>query len=140
MGRVGIREGAELKDILQLIQSHSCFDFEGMFTHFAKADAKDQSYYEQQLKLFNDFVEVVDIKPRIIHASNSAATLMYDQSYFNMIRLGISMYGLTPSIRYQRRPTFSTTRGSIASYNVSPCEKSDYWFKNKLRLYVYCKK
>ena len=68
-----------------------------MFTHFAKADSLDSSYVEEQLGRFQHFLDQLDERPKWIHASNSAATLIYPKAAFNLVRVGIAMYGLAPS-------------------------------------------
>jgi alanine racemase len=45
-------------------------------------------------------------KPRYIHASNSAAALRFKKVNFNAVRVGIAMYGLTPSIEMQSQLPF----------------------------------
>ncbi|WP_409291095.1 alanine racemase [Peribacillus sp. SCS-37] len=97
MGRLGFTSAEELREAERLITSSDLYDFEGIFTHFAAADEEDSSYYELQLKRFREFLEALTERPRLIHASNSAATLRFKDSQFNAARLGIAMYGLSPS-------------------------------------------
>lgn len=71
----------------------------GIFSHFARADEPGEKQNLDQLKRFTEMaaqLEAVGIKPEIKHLSNSAATLKYKDSAFNMVRVGIAMYGLTP--------------------------------------------
>lgn len=73
----------------------------GVFSHFARADEPDQKQNIEQLARFNQMVaELVSIgvNPPIKHLSNSAATLMNHPAAFDLVRTGISMYGLTPDI------------------------------------------
>jgi alanine racemase len=97
MGRIGVREINELKEIEKQIIQSSSFVFEGIFTHFATADELNTNYYETQLHRFENMIEVLEGKPRYIHCANSASTLRFTQSGFNAVRLGIAMYGLSPS-------------------------------------------
>lgn len=97
MGRIGIRTDEELRGILATVQGSPKFQLEGMFTHFAKADSLDSSYVEEQLGRFQHFLDQLDERPKWIHASNSAATLIYPKAAFNLVRVGIAMYGLAPS-------------------------------------------
>lgn len=97
MGRIGVRTKAEIQEIETFIEGNPSLYLEGVFTHFATADSIDRTYYRQQLALFNNLLEGLKRLPEIVHSSNSAAALRYPESYFNAVRLGISMYGLTPS-------------------------------------------
>jgi alanine racemase len=97
MGRIGIRDKKQLITIEQMISEDNRFFLEGVFTHFATADELDQSYFQQQLELFYEMLEVFKKRPRYIHSGNSAAALRFPKAYFNAVRIGIAMYGLTPS-------------------------------------------
>lgn len=97
MGRIGVQTEEELFELLTELNLSDSFIFEGIFTHFAKADSKDTEYYQTQLERFLRTLEVVKEKPRWIHASNSAASLLHETGQFNLARIGIAMYGLTPS-------------------------------------------
>lgn len=98
MGRIGIRSKEELKEIEQVLQEEKQFNFEGIFTHFATADELDESYFQQQFAKFKDMVNALKKKPKYVHCSNSAAAVRFPETYFNAVRLGIVMYGLTPSL------------------------------------------
>ena len=73
---------------------------EGVYTHFATADEGDLSYAEKQLNDFKTVIEKVEnfgIKFKFIHCSNSGAVLNLEKSYFNMVRVGMLLYGALPS-------------------------------------------
>ncbi|MGE8207097.1 alanine racemase [Heyndrickxia sp. NPDC080065] len=97
MGRIGVREIKDLKEVETFIRHSECIQFEGLFTHFATADELDDHYYKLQLHRFKEMVEALDEKPPLIHCANSATALRFDQSEFNAVRYGIAMYGLSPS-------------------------------------------
>ena len=98
MGRIGFRDQAKLKEALQFLEDHQAeFDFEGIFTHFSTADSTDHTYYKHQLAKFNELMQVVDKKPRYVHVANSAAAMWHKDCGGNVIRYGITMYGLNPS-------------------------------------------
>lgn len=97
MGRIGIRTSEEVKAIEGLIKQDSRFLLEGIYTHFATADELDDSYLLGQQQRFQDIIGVLDEKPKLIHCSNSAAALRYPFTLWNGVRVGIAMYGLTPS-------------------------------------------
>jgi alanine racemase len=97
MGRIGIRTAEELKEMEKFIQTHSHLCLEGIFTHFATADELDDAYFERQLEKFKGMLNVLEELPPYVHSSNSAAALRKAGTYFNSVRIGISMYGLSPS-------------------------------------------
>ncbi|AIE58748.1 alanine racemase [Bacillus methanolicus] len=97
MGRIGIRSKEELKAIESLILNDERLLFEGVYTHFATADELDSSYFEKQLERFNQMIEWLEVRPRYVHSSNSAAALRFPAASFNAVRIGIAMYGLSPS-------------------------------------------
>lgn len=96
MGRLGVQSSGELSELVEQVDEE-IFDFEGLFTHFATADADDEDHYKNQLRLFEEFLSGLKRLPKLIHASNSAAILRYPASNFNAVRFGIGMYGHEPS-------------------------------------------
>lgn len=102
MGRLGIRH-EELNEILELIREVNTMSeliLEGIYTHFAKADVEDRSHVQLQLARFQRILQALDengLRPPIVHASNSAATLTLPEAHFDMVRPGIAIYGLDPS-------------------------------------------
>jgi alanine racemase len=97
MGRIGVRSKRELLAMEQLISEDHRLVLEGVFTHFATADELDQTYFEKQVQEFNELLSVIKVRPKYIHSSNSAAAIRFPNVHFNGVRLGIAMYGLTPS-------------------------------------------
>lgn len=97
MGRIGVRTKEQLKELESFLNQEGRFNFQGIFTHFATADELNDDYYEKQLAVFKDRLSILIKKPRYIHAANSAAALRFSDSEFSAIRMGISMYGLSPS-------------------------------------------
>lgn len=98
MGRIGFRDQAKLSQAIDFLHEHTAqFEFEGIFTHFATADAKDQEHYNYQVKKFNELMKVVTTRPRYVHVANSAAAMWHTDCGGNVVRYGITMYGLNPS-------------------------------------------
>lgn len=97
MGRIGVREKDELLAIEKLAGREDAFKLQGIYTHFATADELDDSYFQEQLSRFREMLSWLGEVPEIVHTSNSAASLRYPEARFNAVRMGISMYGLTPS-------------------------------------------
>jgi alanine racemase len=97
MGRIGIREPEEVKAIEGFINRVNCFSLEGAYTHFATADELDESYFHMQYQKFREMLNAFNEVPKLIHCSNSAAALRFPAAFCNGVRVGIAMYGLTPS-------------------------------------------
>ncbi|WP_342429213.1 alanine racemase [Neobacillus sp. FSL H8-0543] len=106
MGRIGIRSKEELAAVEQIILKDDRINLEGVFTHFATADELDQTYFQKQMELFNDLLGVLKNRPKYVHSSNSAAALRFPEAYFNAVRIGIAMYGLTPSPEMEQEIPF----------------------------------
>ncbi len=84
-----------------LLQDFSTVNVVGVFSHFARADEPGEKQNDEQLKRFNAMVDdlsKIGINPAIKHLSNSAATLKNPSAHFDLVRAGISLYGLTPDI------------------------------------------
>ncbi len=96
------RAGSTPEEILELSQkvvSSPNLNLEGVFTHFAESEAIDGLFTKKQLHIFNNCLEILknhQINPPLIHCANSAATLTFPESHFNMVRPGIISFGLTP--------------------------------------------
>ncbi|WP_439442985.1 alanine racemase [Listeria aquatica] len=101
MGRLGFQTEKEVLYAIEQIEADPRFEFEGIYTHFATADQKETSYFETQLQKFRSTLLRLSRKPRYVHAANSATALLHTQADFNMIRLGIAMYGLPPSVEIE---------------------------------------
>lgn len=106
MGRLGIpcREAAAF---FQSIKALPHLELEGIFSHFATADELDDSgrkFTEQQVDCFAGAVAAArsaGFAPRYVHIANSAAALNLDLSFCNLIRPGITLYGVLPSPDFQ---------------------------------------
>jgi len=84
-----------------LLQDFSTVNVVGVFSHFARADEPGEKQNDEQLKQFNEMVadlEKIGINPSIKHLSNSAATLKNPSAHFDLVRAGISLYGLSPDV------------------------------------------
>jgi alanine racemase len=146
MGRVGITEATELYDISLLINNSSKCEIEGVFTHFATADEWESPLFEEQRKRFIkqiDSLEKWGITPKYFHSANSAAALRKVEGPFNLVRLGISMYGLSPSAEMKEKLPFpleeafslhsqlvhikKLSPGDTVSYGATYAAKEEEW-------------
>jgi alanine racemase len=107
MGRLGLLPDEVVPFVLDL-QSMPNLVMEGIFTHFSVADG-DLAYTRSQIERLDRVLEAlsqVGVGFPLVHAANSAAILTLPESHFNMVRLGIAMYGLQPSTQVRCPPDF----------------------------------
>lgn len=101
MGRIGISPDEKGLEFIKLLLSCKGLELEGIFTHFARADEADKSNALLQLKVFREFVERAQkefqIQIPIKHCSNSAGILEIPDANMDLVRAGITLYGLYPS-------------------------------------------
>ncbi len=125
MGRLGLLPD-QIVPFVETVRRLPNLDLEGIFTHFSVADEDDLSYTRWQLGRFRrvlERLEEIGATFRIVHCANSAATLRLPESYFDMVRLGLAMYGLHPSdyvpLPVGSRPAL-TWKTSIAQVKTLP--------------------
>ena len=99
----GMSRGGFLDEWSEFLKSDfSKVQVVGVFSHFARADEPEEQQNADQLKRFNEMVQDladIGINPEIKHLSNSAATLKNSAAHFDLVRTGISLYGLTPDLK-----------------------------------------
>ena len=105
MGRIGFLPTMESIDEIEKICGLSGIEIEGCFTHMARADEKDREATKKQFETYKWFME--ELKRRgigfmIQHLANSAAIMEYDDLHMDMVRSGISTYGIYPSDEVDR--------------------------------------
>ncbi|MBI5221777.1 MAG: alanine racemase, partial [Candidatus Magasanikbacteria bacterium] len=94
------RLGVPIKDAFQCINTlmrYKNLKLSGLFTHYASAEAVNQSFTKEQTKQFYQLIQKLEQENIFIplkHVACSAAALMDKNYHFDAIRLGISLYGL----------------------------------------------
>lgn len=95
-----IRLGRFPEETIELAQKISKLPnivIEGLYTHYARlVDERGVSVYSEQLEKFNLTVDILSregIKPPLLHTASSMASVLYKETRFNMVRMGIPMYG-----------------------------------------------
>lgn len=113
MNRIGVRWDEVMEFMLQT-SFHRALELEGIFTHFATADCPDSIDFHMQARRFVEAASAMHdagIDPGIVHCDNSAALLRYSETNFDMVRLGIALYGFHPCPETRRmidlRPAMS---------------------------------
>ena len=101
MNRIGIRPDEAGLAFVQKALETPGITVEGIFTHFARADETDKTAAKQQLVKFKNFCkeiqEKLGVRIPIQHCSNSAGIVEMRDANMDMVRAGITLYGLWPS-------------------------------------------
>lgn len=100
MSRIGFKDNDETFEIIKEISTLPNITIAGIFTHFAGADMLDKKSAKMQFERYTSFVnrlEQIGVQISTKHAANSAAIIDLPETYLNMVRIGISTYGLYPS-------------------------------------------
>jgi alanine racemase len=111
----GMTRGGFLNEWGKLDAHHVAnIDIVGIFSHFARADEPDEEQNVLQRNRFKEMVATLEsfgYTNIVRHLSNSAATLKDKESRFDMVRVGIAMYGMSPDVK---------TLGDSASLGLKP--------------------
>ncbi len=98
------RQGIGLADVVEFGKAAAALpgiEVEGAYTHFANIeDTLDPTFAQGQLDRFRralDLLGGIGIRPKHIHAAATAGILLYPETHFSMVRLGIGAYGIWPS-------------------------------------------
>ncbi len=100
MTRLGFDVSQASVESIHRISKMNNVCMEGIFTHFAKADEMDKTFTQRQIK---DFIWMTDkLKEKGVefeyeHCANSAAIIDVPEAHFDLVRAGISTFGLYPS-------------------------------------------
>ncbi len=100
LSRLGFQVTEEAAEELAQIARMPHIIVEGIFTHFAMADARDKTMAKEQMRQFQKMKEMVSrrgISIPISHCANSAAMIDLPESGMSLVRAGISLYGMWPS-------------------------------------------
>ena len=105
MTRIGFADAQENVEEIKKISELPNLEIEGMFTHFARADEYDRSPAMVQLERYLDFsrrVEEAGVEIPLHHCSNSAGIIRMPEANLNIVRAGITIYGIYPSSEVER--------------------------------------
>src|SRR5689334_916006 len=100
MSRLGMSV-ADLPRLAQAFEQHPEVRLDGLMTHFACADAGDAPTIEEQLDRFDaatDALARLGLRPNLRHAANSAAVLRSERAWLDLVRPGIALFGVEPSV------------------------------------------
>ena len=100
MGRIGVAPDESSLELVKKISSLPNVVMEGVFTHFAKADMTDKAYTYLQIDRFTEYIDLLHangVDFSLHHCSNSAGIVEIKKANMDMVRAGITLYGMWPS-------------------------------------------
>lgn len=124
MGRMGVLP-AQVIPFFRQLSTYKAIEIEGVYTHFSSADG-DPEYTAYQAQVFQETLiplQAAGYQFKFIHAANSAATLAFPEYHFNAVRVGIALYGLSPSEKVQVFPEMQPVlswKTQIAQVKILP--------------------
>ena len=98
MNRLGFRHD-NLDRTMPAIAAAANLEIEAVYTHFATADSPGDEWFARQQARFDAArarLAAYQIRPRLVHAANSAATLSAPGTWFDLVRPGLLIYGVSP--------------------------------------------
>jgi alanine racemase len=99
MSRIGVTDPETALVLARKAASSPWVRLEGVFTHFASADSPDETYTRRQFETFLAYIDCLErhgIRVPLKHCCNSAASLRFPDMHLDLVRVGISLYGLLP--------------------------------------------
>lgn len=119
MGRIGLYDDERGVATACEIAAMKGLEIEGLFTHFARADETDLSPAKIQLSRYLNFrkaLEDKDIHIPVSHVSNSAGIMRFPEANLDVVRAGITLYGLFPSDEVKEDPVFLSPLMELKSH------------------------
>ncbi len=99
MGRLGFKPD-NVASVIEEIKGLKHVNVEGIMSHFSSSEIRDE-YGTEQVKVFKNILQLFQnsgIKTKLNHMANSGAVGIYPDAHFNMVRVGINLYGSHSSV------------------------------------------
>lgn len=131
MNRLGFRHDNLRRTLPELLASPH-LELEAVYTHFATADDVDHPLFDQQRRRFDQLLadlRTMGVRPRIVHAANSAALLRDSRVWYDMVRPGLLVYGVVPaplSTTVTLEPVMTIRSRIVAVKGIRPGESVGY--------------
>jgi alanine racemase len=137
MHRVGLYPPEGALDFARRAVAAGC-EVEGLWTHFARSE-EDEATTQGQLERFRSVSKAFQqagLPPRLLHAANSAAAILYPETHFDLVRAGIAIYGLLPAPEVGAdlglRPALSWRSAVTSVRRLPPGEGVSYGHRYRL--------
>ncbi len=132
MGRIGCSPD-EAPALARRIRDEPYLRLTGIATHFPVADGAERTFTEDQTQRFAmtvDRIRSAGVTDGLVHAANSGAILAYPESWFDLVRPGIMVYGYYPSHDQERtldlRPVMELESRIVQLKTVEPGTSLSY--------------
>ncbi len=122
MARLGVRQ-EDLVSLTQVFNSAQYVVLEGFFTHLAASEVLDDPGTNAQIGRFEDAITLLKesgISPAYYHMANSGAIAARPNTWKNMVRPGLALYGYSP-------PITSASAGTPDSSHELPVQPALSW-------------
>ena len=134
MNRIGFKDTQKSAAVICKISQMAYLQIEGMFTHFARADETDKIYADRQFRRYMDFHRQLQdwgVSIPVCHCSNSAGIIDMPYANLDVVRAGITIYGIYPSDEVQKekvplKPVMSWKSGIAFVKEVEAGEQISY--------------
>ena len=138
MGRLGIGPD-DIGIFLEKAQTYEGMKLKGVFSHLSSADEADLTYTRKQVSMFEKVLtesEALNNGSVVRHVANSAGTLLHKGHWFDMVRAGLSLYGINPGnaktpVDLQPVMSFKTRVGFIKQVPANTALGYNRTFKTK---------
>jgi alanine racemase len=107
MGRLGIPKASAVQAIIEIV-SLPMLHLEGLFTHFPQGEVENDPFTKEQVHSFLDVIEKISKKGIHVpfrHAANSIGIANVKDAHFNLVRPGLTLYGIYPSLAIKPKVT-----------------------------------
>ena len=131
MNRLGLRYDNLPRTLPELMASES-LQIDGLYTHFATADDPESPLMEEQRTRFERVraqLAADGVRPRLVHAANSAALLRDSRVWYDLVRPGLLLYGVVPpplASTLPLKPALSLHSRLVAVKHIRPGEIVSY--------------
>ena len=134
MNRIGFKDTQKSAAVICKISQMESLQIEGVFTHFARADETDKIYADRQFRRYMDFHRQLQdwgVSIPVCHCSNSAGIIDMPYANLDVVRAGITIYGIYPSDEVQKekvplKPVMSWKSGVAFVKEVEAGEQISY--------------
>ncbi|MBO3457368.1 alanine racemase [Aetokthonos hydrillicola Thurmond2011] len=96
----------EATEFVKLVERLPNLEIASIYSHLATAEDQDQTVMRQQQERFEEAIAQIkasEIEPPLLHLANSAATLTEKALHYDMVRVGLAIYGLYPAHHLRSR-------------------------------------
>jgi len=126
MNRLGVKTALQLQRLLREIDKCKLIKIEGIYTHFSTAESKNSYKLKRQNAKFLSALDLCRERKLIVHASNSVAFLKSNKYNYDMVRVGLAMYGYDNSHKMDVKPCLSVRAKIVKTQTLQKGESVGY--------------